>query len=134
MVFQPFGSCEQIACLFCSTILKLLVFVSQNSLTNYLSWYYPSGSILIDTCLINRKLTTGTRHPSDVPCTYRGMYLSSYKRYDPCTFLGWTDLDKNSNISSTRNVYTKDVRDSYILYIPRMYERVVSSMYKYVSY
>ncbi len=33
-----------------------------------------------------------------------------------------SDLDKNSNISSTRNVYTKDVRDSYILYIPRMYE------------
>ena len=76
---------------------------------------------------------TGTRHPNDVPCTYRGMYLSSYKRYDPCTSLGWTDLDKNSNISSTRNVYTKDVRDSYTLYIPRMYERVVSSMYKYVS-
>ncbi len=79
-------------------------------------------------------LPTGTRHPSDVPCTYRGIYLSSYKRYDPCTFLGWTDFDKNSNISSTRNVYTKDVRDLYILYIPRMYKRVVSSMYICVSY
>ena len=53
------------------------------------------------------QIPTGTRHPNDVPCTYRGMYLSSYKRYDPCTSLGWTDLDKNSNISSTRNVYTK---------------------------
>jgi hypothetical protein len=62
------------------------------------------------------------------------MYLSSYKRYDPYTFVGWTDLDKNSNISSTLNVYIKDVRDLYILYIPRMYERVVSIMYKYVSY
>ena len=65
---------------------------------------------------------------SDVPCTYRGMYLSSYKRYDPCTSLGWTDLDKNSNIFVTQNVYTKDVRDLYIMYIPSMYEKVVPSM------
>jgi hypothetical protein len=66
---------------------------------------------------------TDTRHPSDVPCAYRGMYLSSYKCYDPLTFLGWTDLDKNSNISSTRNVYTKDVRDLDILYVHSSYVR-----------